>query len=90
MFGAYRAPIMCQDYHFLQTDRIELPLEPRHLGVPSGASKMIYEPIVCLAQTMHLSYVKITTISKQTELSCHLSLVTKEYHRVRAKRFLSQ
>jgi hypothetical protein len=36
-------------------DWIELPLEPRHLGVPTGASKMISEPMVHSAQTMHLS-----------------------------------
>jgi hypothetical protein len=34
----------------------------RHLGVPSGASKMISEPMVRSAQTMHLSCVKIRTI----------------------------
>jgi hypothetical protein len=71
-------------------DWTKLPLEPCQLGVPSGVSKAISEPIVCLVQTMHLSCAKITTISKRIELSCHLSLVTKEYHRVRAKRFLSQ
>ena len=42
----------------------ELPLEPRHLGVPSGVSKTISEPMVLSAQTMHLSCVKISTISK--------------------------
>jgi hypothetical protein len=41
--GANRAPILCQDYQYLETDRIELPLEPRHLGVPTDASKMISE-----------------------------------------------
>jgi hypothetical protein len=34
--------------------------DPRHLGVPSGASKMVYEPMVCSAQTMHLSYPTLT------------------------------
>jgi hypothetical protein len=29
------------------------PLEPCHLGVPSGTFKMIFEPMVRLAQTMH-------------------------------------
>ena len=58
-----RAPIFRQDYHSLQTDRIELPLEPRQLGVASGASKMISEPMVSLAQTMHLS----NTVSKRTD-----------------------
>ena len=39
---------------------------------------MIFEPMVRLAQTVHLSCVKICTISKQTETSIHLSLDT--YH----------
>jgi hypothetical protein len=62
-FGTYRAPILCQDYHYLRTDWIELPLEHHHLRVSSGASKMISEALVHLAQTMHLSWVKISTIS---------------------------
>jgi hypothetical protein len=33
----------------------ELSLEPYHLCVPSGASKMITKPMVRLAQIMHLS-----------------------------------
>ena len=70
-------------------DRNELPLDPRHLGVPSGASKPIYVPMVRSVQTVHLSCVKISTISKQTEMSFHLSLVTQEYHRVRPKVFLN-
>jgi hypothetical protein len=45
-------------------DRNELPLDPYHIGVPSGASKMISEPMVYLAQTVLLSYVEINTISK--------------------------
>jgi hypothetical protein len=32
----------------LQIDQNELPLDPCHVGVPSGASKMINEPMVCL------------------------------------------
>jgi hypothetical protein len=32
----------------------ELPLDPRHLGVQSDASKMIYGSVVCLAQTVNL------------------------------------
>jgi hypothetical protein len=55
-------------------DQNELPLEPHHLGVPSGASKMINVPMVRLVETVHLSWVKINTVSKQTEM--HLSLVT--------------
>jgi hypothetical protein len=50
MFGANRAPILPEDYDYLRTDCIELPLEPRQLGVPLGASKTISEPMVCLMQ----------------------------------------
>jgi hypothetical protein len=45
------------------------PPDARHLGVPSGASKTIYEPMVRSVQTVHLSCVKISTISKRTEQS---------------------
>jgi hypothetical protein len=38
-FGANRSPISHQDLYFLQIDQNELPLGPRHLGVPSGTSK---------------------------------------------------
>ena len=31
---------------------------------------------LCSMQTIHLSFIKISTISKQTELSFHLSLFT--------------
>jgi hypothetical protein len=48
-------------------DRNELPLEARHLGVPSGASKIISKPMVHSAQAVHLSYAETNTISKQTE-----------------------
>jgi hypothetical protein len=70
-------------------DQNEIPHDPRH-RVPSGVSKMIFEPVVFLAQTMHQSYVKISTISKRTESSFHSSLVTMEYHCVHPKWFLSQ
>jgi hypothetical protein len=45
-------------------ERIQIPHDPRHLGVPSGASKTIFEPMVRLMQTVHLSCIKISTISK--------------------------
>ena len=76
MFGANRALIVRQDEHYLQTDQNEHPLVPRHLGVALGASKTISEPMVRSAQTVHLSYVKFSTISKQTESIFHLILVT--------------
>jgi hypothetical protein len=50
---------------------------------------MIPEPIVHLAQIVHLSCIKISTISKWTETTFHLSVVTSEYHRVRPRRLLS-
>ena len=58
-------------------ERSEIPHDPRHLGVPPGASKTIFEPMVRLTQTVHLSYIKISTIPKQAELSLetrHLGL----------------
>ena len=45
----------------------EIPHGPRHLGVPSDASKTISELMVRLAQTVHLSYIDTNTISKRTE-----------------------
>ena len=75
-FGANRATIWHRREHCLQIDQNEIAHDPRHLGVPSGESKMISEPMVRLAQTAHLSCVKISTISKRTEMSFHLSLVT--------------
>ena len=44
----------------------EIPQDPRHLGVASGASKTISEPMVRSAQTVHLSCVKVGIISKWT------------------------
>ena len=50
-------------------ERSEILDDPRHLGVPAGASKMIFEPMVRSTHTVHLSCVKISTICKWTELS---------------------
>jgi hypothetical protein len=71
-----------------QTDRNKIPRDTHHLPL-SGVSKMIFEPMVHSAQIVHLSCVKICTISKRTETSIHLSLVTLEYHQVHLKWFLS-
>ena len=49
----------------------EIPHDPRHLGIPSGASKTISGPMVRLAQTVHRSCVKISTVSKWAETSFH-------------------
>jgi hypothetical protein len=67
----------------------EIPHDPRHAGVPSGASQMISEPTVHSMQTVHLSCVKISTISKWIKTRFHMTPVTKEFHRVRPKWFLS-
>ena len=48
-------------------DRNELPLEPRHLVVLLGASKMISEPMVRSTQTVHPSCTDTRTVSKQTK-----------------------
>jgi hypothetical protein len=76
MFGANRAPILHRQQHYLQMDQNDIPQDQSHLGVPSGASKMISEAVVCSSQTVHLSCVKISTLSKKTESSFHLSVVT--------------
>ena len=69
-------------------DRSEIPYNTRHQGVPSGASKLISKHMVCSVQTMHLPCIRISTISKLTELSFHLSLFTQEYQLARPKWFL--
>jgi hypothetical protein len=67
--SANHAPISHRYYHYLQMERSGIPHDPCQLGVPSGASKMISEPMVHSTQTVHLSCIKISTVSKQTELS---------------------
>jgi hypothetical protein len=57
-FSGNRAPILRQDQYYLQINWINHPLEPHHLGVPSGASKTIFEHVVHLSQTVQLSCVK--------------------------------
>jgi hypothetical protein len=57
-------------------DQNELSFEPRHLGVPSYASKMVSEPVVCLAETVHLSCIETNTISKRTETRFYMTHVT--------------
>jgi hypothetical protein len=76
MFGANPAPVLHRHQHCLQMDQNKIPYDPRHLGVPSSTSKMISKVVVCLAQTVHQSCIKICTISERTKLSFHLSLVT--------------
>jgi hypothetical protein len=62
---------------------------PHHLGDPSSAPKIISEPMICSTQSVHLLCVKISSMSKHTESSFHLSLVTEEYHWMRPNWLLS-
>jgi hypothetical protein len=57
-------------------DQNKHPLKPRHLGVPSSASKMISKPMVRLAQPVHQSSTDTNTISKRTEMRFHMTHVT--------------
>jgi hypothetical protein len=75
-FSTNHAHILRQDYHNLQMDRNEHPLDPCHLGVPSGACKMISELMVHLAQTVHLSCTDTNTISKRTKTRFHMTNIT--------------
>jgi hypothetical protein len=68
----YLAPILTH----LQTDWNEIPLNSRHLCVLSGVSKMIFGPMVHLAQNMHLSGTDTNTVSKWTEMRFHVTHVT--------------
>ena len=81
--SANHAPIMHRHQHCLQMERSYIPHDPRHLGVPSGASKMIVEPMLRSTQTVFLSCVKISTISKRRELSLEHRYLG--YHQVRPK-----
>jgi hypothetical protein len=48
-------------------DRNKITQDPRHLGVPLGVSKMISEPMVSLAQTLHLSCTDTNTVCKMDQ-----------------------
>jgi hypothetical protein len=63
-------------------DGNKFPLDSRHVGVPSVAPKMIFEPVVRSVQTVHLSRIDINTIPKWNETSFHFTHVTLEFHRV--------
>jgi hypothetical protein len=75
--GANCAPLLHQS---------EIPYNTRHQGVPSGAFKLISKHMVCSIQT--LPCIRISTISKLTKPSFHLSLFTQEYQIVPPKWFL--
>jgi hypothetical protein len=75
-FGTNRAPILHRHYYYLQMDRNKIPLDPRHLEHPSGASKMIFEPMVRLTQTVHQSCINISTISKCSKTRFHMAQIS--------------
>jgi hypothetical protein len=89
MFDANRAPILHQHQQRLQTDQNEIPHDPRHLGVPSSVSKTISKPMGHSTQTVHISCVKISSISKRTKTSVLLSLLSDQDLRVHPKQFMS-
>ena len=89
MFGANYAPILNRHQHYPQMDHNEIPHDPHHLGVPSGASKIISKPMVRSTQTMHLSCTNTNSVSKRTKIRFHKTHVTYEFHWVRPKCFLS-
>ena len=76
MLSASRAPILHLDKHYLQMNQNELPLEPRHLGVPSGASKLISKPMARFAQTVLLTCTNNNIVSNWTETRFHITYVT--------------
>jgi hypothetical protein len=82
MFSANRAPILRKNDTISKTDQNEHPLEPRHLGVPSGAFKTISEAMVYLVQTVHLSCTDTDNVSKRTEMRFHMTNVTEVFYRV--------
>jgi hypothetical protein len=76
MFGANRALIMHQNQHYLQKDRKEILHDPRHVGVPSGASKIIFEAMLRVVQIVDLSCTETNNISKSTETRFYMTHVT--------------
>jgi hypothetical protein len=74
MFDANHAPML--RLYWKISKRSELSLEPCHLGVPLGASKTIFEPMVRLVQTVHLSCTDTNTTFKRKEVRFHMTHVT--------------
>ena len=70
--SANHAPILHQPNTVSKQKRNEIPTDQDHLADPSVASKTISMPMVHSTQTMHLSCVKISTLSKRTESSFYL------------------
>jgi hypothetical protein len=75
MFSTNHTPILHRHQQYLQIEQKEIPHDSCHLGVPSGASKMISEAVVCSSQTVHLSCIKISTIFEWSQLSFRFSII---------------
>jgi hypothetical protein len=58
------------------------PPVPRRRGVPSGVSKIIYEPMGRLTQTEHQFSTDASTVSKQIETRFHMTHITSEFQQV--------
>jgi hypothetical protein len=65
MLGANCVAILHRHKQGHQTKTSEIPQDLCHLGVPSGASKTMFEPMYHSTQTVHLSCVKISTMSER-------------------------
>jgi hypothetical protein len=88
-FDANRAPTMHQVYYYVQTDRTELPLEPRHLGVPLSSSETVSMPMVYSVQTVLQPCTDTNIVPKWTKTTFHTTRVTYEFHRVCPKLFMN-
>jgi hypothetical protein len=72
-FNANRAPIFCSTISKRTKQISTRPTSPRSTV---GASKTIYEFMVRLTQTEHLSCTDANTVSKQIEIRFHMTHVT--------------
>jgi hypothetical protein len=76
VYLAQTVHLSCTETNTIQKDRKEILDDPCHLGVPTGASKMISEAMVRLVQTVYLSCTETNTISKWTEMRFYMTYVT--------------
>jgi hypothetical protein len=67
---------MHRNKHYLQKDQNEILHDPRHLGVPSGPSKMVSEAMVRLVQIVDLCCTDTNTISEYTKTRFYIAHVT--------------
>ena len=76
-FNAKHATILHRRQRRFQTDQNEISHDPRHLGVPSGASKSISKPMVRSMQSVQLYCTDTNTVSKQTEMRFHMTHINQ-------------